>query len=279
MGDSFVKANQFEIERYSAVAAVGGDGTLYDVANGILSRPDKKKLPTIHIPNGSGNAFAMGFRIMNVERALEAIKKGHVVKTDTMKCYLDFDSEDEIRKAGADPLKHIFYSQLGVSMGFIAKVVSRTTARMKQILGPLAYFLVIYKLIQTQEKMKMDIDLDNGRQVFKDFEGSMFDCYNIQDTIGAIIFSPATYVNDGLLEFRMVKEGYNSISDFEVEHNLMKAGGLNSYRDEAFRFKTLKLMNRNYDPEGYLEPQVVTLDGEPQYFTHSKWKSKRVPLR
>lgn len=46
-------------------------------------------------------------------------------------------------------------------------------------------------------------------------------------------------------------------------------GGINQYTEEAYRFSTLKLTNREYDPEGYLVPQVLTIDGEPQKFMHS----------
>jgi sphingosine kinase len=44
-----------DIDKYSAIVAVGGDGTIHEVVNGILRRTDKKKLPLAILPNGSGN--------------------------------------------------------------------------------------------------------------------------------------------------------------------------------------------------------------------------------
>ena len=44
-----------DFSRYSALVAVGGDGTLHEVINGMLMRADKKRLPIAFIPNGSGN--------------------------------------------------------------------------------------------------------------------------------------------------------------------------------------------------------------------------------
>lgn len=44
-----------DIDRYSALVGVGGDGTFHEVANGLLHRPDKKRIPIAFVGNGSGN--------------------------------------------------------------------------------------------------------------------------------------------------------------------------------------------------------------------------------
>lgn len=48
----------FEIEKYSAIFLVGGDGTIHESINGMLKRMDKKLLPIGLIPNGSGDDFS-----------------------------------------------------------------------------------------------------------------------------------------------------------------------------------------------------------------------------
>ena len=162
-GDTFTKALEFDISKYSALAAVGGDGTIYEVCNGMLMRKDKKRVPIIHIPNGSGNVNAMRTGVMSVQDAIKALKKAHVVKIDYMKIFLDFENENEIQKAGADPLKHIFNVPIDVQIGLAADIVQNTSARMKQIFGPLAYFMTAYGLIRQSKMTKVDINLDNGR--------------------------------------------------------------------------------------------------------------------
>ena len=50
--DPYRKALELEIDNFSALIAVGGDGTFNQMVNGMLARPDKKKLPVGIIPTG-----------------------------------------------------------------------------------------------------------------------------------------------------------------------------------------------------------------------------------
>ena len=46
-----------DIAKYDSVCAIGGDGTLYEVLNGMLTRDDNMKIPIGLIPGGTGNSF------------------------------------------------------------------------------------------------------------------------------------------------------------------------------------------------------------------------------
>ena len=48
-------AQEIDIDSHSALVAVGGDGTLHEVINGMMFRKDKKRVPVAFVPNGSGN--------------------------------------------------------------------------------------------------------------------------------------------------------------------------------------------------------------------------------
>lgn len=66
---------EFDIDSYSALVLVGGDGTLHEAINGLMRRPDKKKIPIGLIPNGSGDDLCgqIGINVGDSDMALEYI--------------------------------------------------------------------------------------------------------------------------------------------------------------------------------------------------------------
>ena len=73
-GDAAAKAKEIcrKEERETCIVAVGGDGTLNEVANGMAC--DDPRVSLAHIPAGSGNDFAKGMNyVRSVKRHLERI--------------------------------------------------------------------------------------------------------------------------------------------------------------------------------------------------------------
>lgn len=130
---NFVK--DMDIEKYSAVFAVGGDGIIHEVINGIMRREDKKKIPVGLIPNGSGNDTVGGFQIDNIKEAMQYVCKGDTVKVDVTKCLMDVESEEEIT---GDPAKHIRYSIVNSCLCLSANV-NKNAARWKPFFGSQCY--------------------------------------------------------------------------------------------------------------------------------------------
>ena len=85
-----------DIDKYSALVAVGGDGTYHEVVNGMLHRADKKKIPVAFIPNGSGNDTLRAIEVFDVDKALDYIVKGDLLKVDLHKILIDCDSEESV---------------------------------------------------------------------------------------------------------------------------------------------------------------------------------------
>jgi diacylglycerol kinase family enzyme len=101
--------------------AVGGDGTIHEVVNGLLYRSDKKQVPVGFIPNGTGNDMCSSIEISTFEQGLEALIKGNTIKTDVIEALLDFDSRDDVMKeAEGKPefniQKHLRYSIINTSL-------------------------------------------------------------------------------------------------------------------------------------------------------------------
>ena len=66
----FFMKDRIDMDDYSCIAIAGGDGTIHEIINGMMYRPDKKKLPLALLPNGSGNDFASCFLLNSVSQGL-----------------------------------------------------------------------------------------------------------------------------------------------------------------------------------------------------------------
>lgn len=72
-------AQQFALEGYYAVIAVGGDGTVNEVASGLAGSRTALGI----IPNGSGNGFARHLDISTrMNRAIEMLNSSEVIQVD-----------------------------------------------------------------------------------------------------------------------------------------------------------------------------------------------------
>ena len=83
-----------DIDQYSSIMAVGGDGTCHEVLNGMMRRSDKKKVPICFIPNGTGNDLCGSLNLDEFEEGLDYFLRGDLIKIDIFKALLDFDSEE-----------------------------------------------------------------------------------------------------------------------------------------------------------------------------------------
>lgn len=93
--DPFTKTLELEIDNYSALIAVGGDGTFNQMINGMLARPDNKRLPVGLVPTGQSNDMArsLGIALESAVSAIENIAKGEAIGIDTTRVLIDRSSE------------------------------------------------------------------------------------------------------------------------------------------------------------------------------------------
>ncbi|KAH8177774.1 diacylglycerol kinase catalytic domain-containing protein [Sarocladium implicatum] len=86
-GEATDIVEKVDIDKYDTIAAVSGDGTPYEIFNGLAKRPDARralaKIAVSHIPGGSGNAKSNSWNGTNYAGpAALAIVKGIVTPLD-----------------------------------------------------------------------------------------------------------------------------------------------------------------------------------------------------
>lgn len=69
-------------------------------------------------------------------------------------------------------------------------MISQTSSRMKNIIGPFAYLITGVRLLRRKETLKLDIDIDNGRELITDYNGWTIDVGNIMHAVVGSVASP-----------------------------------------------------------------------------------------
>ena len=116
-------AETIDLDKYSALVAVGGDGTYHEVVNGMLHRPDKKRIPIGFIPNGSGNDTLRSLWVTDPAKALDYMVKGDLLTVDLTRVMFDFDSDEELEKMSREEkIRRLRYQLINSSYGTPAKL-------------------------------------------------------------------------------------------------------------------------------------------------------------
>ena len=118
-GDAVVMARESALAGADAVVAVGGDGTMSEVADGLAGSATRLAF----VPHGTGNVFAREFSLPeSVEGCLDLLSSGKTIS---------------VRMAKANERRFVLLA----SAGFDAEVVERMHHRQKNLLGIAAYVL------------------------------------------------------------------------------------------------------------------------------------------
>jgi len=170
---------------YRRFLAVGGDGTSYEIVNGLFPEAAAGQPPTLGLlPLGTGNSFLRDFTDQGVEGAMQAL-----VRQRTHPC-------DVFRMAHRDGM--IYYINL-LSVGFAADV-NATRSRSFAGWGELGYFLSIFLRLARLDRRPFPLrvegvnDIDRRRCLFLTFNNSKF-------TGGTMMIAPDARVDDGLIEY------------------------------------------------------------------------------
>ncbi|MEP7270130.1 MAG: diacylglycerol kinase family protein [Acidobacteriota bacterium] len=169
---------------YRRFLAVGGDGTSFEIVNGLFPEALEGSKPTIgFLPLGTGNSFLRDFTVEGVEYALRAI-----VESRQQPC-------DVIR------LKHetgeLYYINI-LSFGFVADVCTLANRRFKR-LGEAGYFLAVVLCLARFQQRIFSIRLDDSQEFRRD-RTALLIFNNSKFTGGKMMLAPQANTADGQLE-------------------------------------------------------------------------------
>ncbi len=165
--------------------AVGGDGTSYEIVNGLFPESLGKERPTLaFLPLGTGNSFLRDFSDQGVEYAIESLLSGRQRSCDVLRLR---------HRAGV-----IHFINL-LSMGFSADVAT-LRERSFSSWGELGYITSIFLTLARfnrrpfPSRLEGEPEFDDRSCLFVTFNNSKF-------TGGTMMIAPQADINDGLIEY------------------------------------------------------------------------------
>ena len=216
---------------YDIVVASGGDGTLSEVINGIMTL---EKRPYVgFIPAGTTNDFAMNFKIPKTGvNAAKAVVLGKPFPYDI-----------------GEFIGHYFHYV--ASFGLFANVAYSTPQAFKNAMGRVAYILEGARSLAKVKSYNMRIEYDSN-VIEDDF---IFGMISNANSVGGFksITGKNVALNDGLFEVMLIKMPQNIIELQSIMNALLMMDMRNNY---IYKFKA---SNIKIIPDEEIE---WTLDGE-----------------
>jgi YegS/Rv2252/BmrU family lipid kinase len=183
-------AKQAGEQGYERVIAMGGDGTVHEVVNGIMQLPEDRRPVLGVVPVGSGNDFAHALGIpLQSDRALACALNGQPSAID-----LGVMTDEHGRK-------EYFDNTLGI--GFDAVVTIRSH-HLPVVRGFLMYLTaVIQTILLNHDPALMEMETDGRKWQQSNLLLTM--CNGPREG-GGFLIAPEAKIDDGLLHYAMIKK-------------------------------------------------------------------------
>ena len=185
LGHATEIAHQAWTEGYRKFISVGGDGTSFEIVNGLFPQATNADTPTLaFLPLGTGNSFLRDFSDQGVDYAMESLIAGRSRQCDVLRL---------THKDGV-----LCYINI-LSIGFSADVATLRARRFSSW-GELGYQAAIFICLTRFRRRPFPLtvdrepDIDRRPCLFLTFNNSKF-------TGGTMMIAPTADTNDGLIEY------------------------------------------------------------------------------
>jgi diacylglycerol kinase (ATP) len=185
LGHAIEIARQGWGEGYRKFISVGGDGTSYEIVNGLFPLAEHAESPTLgFLPLGTGNSFLRDFSDKGVEYAMESLIAGRSRKCDVLRLH---------HRQGV-----LHYINL-LSIGFTADVATMR-ARSFSGWGEAGYQTSIFICLARFRRRPFPLSADGEQNV--DLRPCLFLTFNNSKfTGGTMMIAPDASTDDGLIEY------------------------------------------------------------------------------
>lgn len=240
--DAQIEARRCAELNFDLVVAVGGDGTVYEVINGLAEQSKRPKLAVI--PLGTTNDFARAIGMpRNFEAALKILKKDEAQLIDIGK----MNDKYFINVAGGGSLTELTYE---------------VPSKMKTAFGQFAYYLKGMEKMTKFRPYKAEITID-GKTITEEI--MLFMVSNTNSMGGFNKFAPFADFSDGYFDVLILKKC--NLAELGRIASLMLVGDhLNepkvmNIRTNNLKIKTKRELKINLDGEfgGYAPCEFTVL--------------------
>lgn len=233
--DAYYQIKEYEVGKYNLIACSGGDGTIDEVATGMMKRREMGKdvVPVGYIPAGTTNDFAKSLHIPRKPLAAA----DNAVKGVPFPC--------DIGKFNDSVFVYI------AAFGIFTDVSYKTDQAVKNVLGHMAYILEGAKRIFNIPSYKIKVEHD-GEVIEDEF---IFGMVTNSRSVGGFsnMVGKNIVFDDGLFEVTLIKTPKNPIALQEIIAALLIEQVDTKH---MYTFKTKKI---TFDS---VEEIPWTLDGE-----------------
>ncbi|MDR5658982.1 YegS/Rv2252/BmrU family lipid kinase [Serpentinicella sp. ANB-PHB4] len=219
-------------EDWDIIIACGGDGTLNEVANGIIR--GGRKIPVAILGTGTVNDFARSLNIPKEPKAFcDMIIKGTTMDIDLGKA------------------NNKYFVNVS-AFGLLSSVAHETKKESKAILGRIAYFIEGIKVLPKEITNPIEVSIES-KEFNTEEKIQMFIISNGNSVGGFKNFMPKAKFDDGYLDCLIIKE--TSIdSVVSILNAFSRSEHINCKEIEYFQTKKITVLS---DSEA-----VVDVDGE-----------------
>ena len=227
-------ANQLNITEYDGFIGIGGDGTLHEIINGMLSRHDGRKIPIGIIPGGSGNSYMHDLQLTDPLKAAKAIINGKTRALDTAKVEVN----------------HIIkYSNNMIGWGLVTDVGNQ--AEHFRWLGTNRYTILSVVEVLRHKSRPATLIMDDKK--IEDEFTFIIACNSIHVGKG-MKMAPKARLDDGLIDLIVIRSGVSRTRLLQVLPKLFDGSHINEPELEYYQTSQFSLI-----PE---TDEILNIDGE-----------------